>query len=57
VSIPKIIHYPNGVTSAGREFNYLAGQQEHHRKMTYQDEVRTFLRKHNIAFDERYVWD
>jgi hypothetical protein len=25
--------------------------------VTFQDELRQFLRHHDIAFDERYVWD
>ncbi|MFH1110765.1 MAG: IS200/IS605 family transposase [Planctomycetota bacterium] len=36
---------------------YIARQDEHHRKQTFQDELRALLRKHNIEFDERYVWD
>ena len=36
---------------------YVDGQEEHHRKVTFQDEYRSFLRKHGVAFDERYVWD
>jgi REP element-mobilizing transposase RayT len=36
---------------------YIAEQEEHHRKMTFQDELRALLRKHEIKFDERYVWD
>ncbi len=36
---------------------YIVSQEEHHRKMTFQDELRTLLRKHEIEFDERYVWD
>ncbi len=36
---------------------YIVGQEEHHRKMTFQDEVRSLLRKHGIQFDERYIWD
>ena len=36
---------------------YIAGQEEHHRKLTFQDELRALLRKHEIEFDERYVWD
>ena len=36
---------------------YIAGQEEHHRKMTFQDELRTLLHKHEIEFEERYVWD
>ncbi len=37
--------------------NYIANQKEHHRKKTYKDEFRSFLRKHEIEFDENYVWD
>ncbi len=36
---------------------YLARQAEHHRRITFQEEFRTFLRKHDLAFDERYLWD
>jgi REP element-mobilizing transposase RayT len=37
--------------------NYIANQEEHHKTMTYQDELRALLKKHGIAFDERYLWD
>ena len=36
---------------------YIRRQEEHHRKQTFQDEYRAFLRKHAVEFDERYVWD
>ena len=36
---------------------YIAGQEEHHRKITFQDELRTLLKRYAIEFDERYVWD
>jgi putative transposase len=36
---------------------YIATQEEHHRKMSFQDEVRALLRKHGIVFDEQYLWD
>lgn len=36
---------------------YVARQEERHRKITFQDELRELLRKHNIEFEERYVWD
>ena len=36
---------------------YIASQEEHHRAMTFQDELRVLFRKHNIEWDERYVWD
>ena len=37
--------------------NYIAGQEEHHRKVSFQDEFREFLKRHAVEFDERYVWD
>jgi REP element-mobilizing transposase RayT len=36
---------------------YIALQAEHHRKMSFQDELRTLLRKHEVEWDERYAWD
>lgn len=36
---------------------YIANQHEHHRKKTFQDEYLLFLERHNIAYDERFVWD
>ena len=36
---------------------YIANQEEHHRKKSFEDELRELLRKHEIEFDERYVWD
>ncbi len=37
--------------------HYIAGQEEHHRKLSFEDELRALLRKHEIEWDERYVWD
>jgi REP element-mobilizing transposase RayT len=36
---------------------YIAGQMEHHRQKSFQEEYRAFLERHRVAFDERYVWD
>jgi putative transposase len=36
---------------------YIANHEEHHRKMTFQDELRSLLKNHGIEYDERYVWD
>ena len=36
---------------------YIARQESHHRKMTFQDELRALLKKHGIDYDERYMWD
>lgn len=40
-----------------RVTEYIANQEEHHRTMTFQDELREMLRRHEIEWDERYVWD
>jgi REP element-mobilizing transposase RayT len=37
--------------------HYIETQEEHNRKMTFQDELRELFRRHLIEFDERYVWD
>ena len=37
--------------------NYIAGQEKHHHQVTFQDEFRQFLKRYEIEFDERYVWD
>ena len=36
---------------------YIRNQAEHHKLRTFQDEFRDFLRRHEIEWDERYVWD
>jgi len=36
---------------------YIASQEEHHRKITFQDELREFLRRYEVEYDERYLWD
>jgi len=37
--------------------DYIARQEEHHQKRSFQDELRAFLRKHGMEWDERYLWD
>jgi len=36
---------------------YIANQKQHHRKTSFQDELRKFLEKHELEYDERYLWD
>jgi REP element-mobilizing transposase RayT len=37
--------------------DYIGNQAEHHRVQSFQEEYRRLLKKYQIAFDERYVWD
>ena len=51
-----------GVFSVGRSEiervkSYILNQEEHHRKRSFQDEYRKFLREYEIEYDEKYVWD
>lgn len=36
---------------------YIEKQKEHHRRRTFQEEFRAFLKRYQIPYDERYVWD
>jgi putative transposase len=36
---------------------YIDTQEEHHRKMTFKEEYISFLLKHDIDYDERYLWN
>jgi putative transposase len=37
--------------------HYIATQEQHHHKHTFQDELRALLTKYNVPFDERCLWD
>jgi hypothetical protein len=36
---------------------YILNQAEHHRRKSFQDEFRSFLKRHCVAYDEKYLWD
>lgn len=46
-----------GASQVPRVVAYIDGQQDHHRRLTFQEEYRALLRRYQVAFDERYVWD
>jgi REP element-mobilizing transposase RayT len=35
--------------------HYIARQEEHHRKMTFEDELKLLLEKHGIKYDPKYL--
>jgi REP element-mobilizing transposase RayT len=45
------------VSQLDKTIQYIKNQEEHHRKMTFQEEFLELLKKHRIAFDERYLWE
>jgi putative transposase len=36
---------------------YIANQQEHHRKISFQEEFVAFLNKQEIEYEERFLWE
>jgi len=36
---------------------YIENQQEHHKALSFQDELSAFLKKYHVDFDERYLWN
>jgi len=43
-------------SSIGDVIRYVDNQEEHHRRVTFEEEFVGFLRRHGIEFDERYLW-
>jgi putative transposase len=35
---------------------YIKNQEEHHKKMSFQEELLAFLKKHKVEYDERDIW-
>jgi REP element-mobilizing transposase RayT len=42
-----------GVSTVGDTTKYIEGQAEHHRKMTFREELEAFLRKHGMEYVDR----
>lgn len=36
---------------------YVRNQEEHHRSVSFQDELRKLMTEHGVEWDERYFWD
>ncbi len=36
---------------------YISRQKEHHSQRDFKEEFRSFLKKYNVQYDEKYVWD
>jgi REP element-mobilizing transposase RayT len=51
-----------GAFSIGRSqvdsvVRYIKNQKEHHKTQSFQDEFRAMLKKYEVEYDERYMWD
>jgi REP-associated tyrosine transposase len=43
-------------SNVDRVSRYISNQQEHHRRITFQEELIEFLKRSKIEYDERYLW-
>ena len=44
-------------SNLGSVVKYIQAQEEHHRRVSFQEEFVTFLKKNGIRYDERYIWE
>lgn len=44
-------------TQIGVVKKYIMNQEEHHQKKSFQEEFLGFLKKYDVEYDERYIWD
>ena len=63
-SASRAFHWQNGYgafsvsqSSVAQVVRYIQGQKEHHRKWTFEEEFCAFLKRYQVAYDERYVWN
>lgn len=53
----KAAHFSVSQSNLEQVKQYIADQEAHHRKIGFQDELRALLKRHEIEWDEKYVWD
>ena len=46
-----------GTSEIARLKLYIGNQKEHHRKITFQQELIQFFTEYGIEYDERYLWN
>jgi REP element-mobilizing transposase RayT len=45
-----------GVSHREQTVTYIHNQKQHHRRKTCQDEFLSFLKKHDIEYDPKFIW-
>jgi len=62
------IHYKNFAWQGGyagfsvspslhsKTVNYIRNQEEHHKKMSFKEELIMFLKEYGVEYDEKYLW-
>jgi REP element-mobilizing transposase RayT len=59
---PEFIGWQDGYNAFTYAYNavpdlikYIQNQEEHHKKVTYLEEVKAFFKEHGIVFEEKYI--
>lgn len=59
---PEFTHWQDGygaftVSHSDKDpvIEYIKSQEEHHQRVSFKDELREFLNKHGVKFDEKYL--
>jgi len=45
------------VSQLDKIVKYIQNQPEHHQNLSFQEEFVALLKKHNVQYDERYLWE
>jgi REP element-mobilizing transposase RayT len=45
-----------GISQVDETVAYIESQEEHHRRHTFEEELISFLKKHDIEYDPRFVF-
>jgi putative transposase len=45
-----------GVSIKEQSNKYIQNQKQHHRRITFQQEFLSFLKKHDVEYDPRFIW-
>ena len=45
-----------GASGVDDTIAYIHNQEQHHQTVTFEQEFVAFLKRHGLAFDDRYVW-
>ena len=49
--------FGSGFASLGTLIRYIENQEKHHQKISFKDELLELLKKYDVDYDERYLWD
>jgi REP element-mobilizing transposase RayT len=45
-----------GASQVDALIRYIDRQEDHHRRRSFQDELRAFLHRYGVPYDERFIW-